>query len=114
MSSQPRPAKSPWLKSQLLAGEDGLRDVVGDFVRGLDGRLAELRRAYDALDWGLLGTLTQRLKGASGSYGYPAMSQICAQMEQAFRVHRADAFAGWIAELERLVSAARDGLGPTA
>jgi len=107
-SAQTPPAAR--LSSQLLAQEPDLREVVEAFVRGLDARLAEFRQAYERLDWPLLTSLAHRLKGAGGSYGYPQISQACAEMEQNFRARQADEFASWIAQLTELSAAARAGL----
>ncbi len=103
------------LVSQLLVTDDSLRDLVQEFVGNLDRRLTELKQAYERLDWGQLTVLAHRLKGASGSYGYPDISQVCATMERNFTAHQADAFGRWIAELGELARAAREGLhGGTA
>ncbi|MBK8913761.1 MAG: Hpt domain-containing protein [Phycisphaerales bacterium] len=98
------------LQSQLLISDGELRDVVEEFVRSLDGRLAELRDAYDRLDFQQLTALAHRLKGAGGSYGYPALSNVAAGMEERFRRFAAEDFDGQLAALERLAEAARNGL----
>ena len=102
------------LISQLLIEDEDLRDIVEEFVGALDSRLTELREAYDKLDWELLRTLAHRLKGAGGSYGYPDISQLCALMEQRFRVQDASKFDEWMAALSVLVTARpQRARGPT-
>lgn len=101
------PAK---LISQLLRDDPGLRDVVADFVRGLDTRLDEMRQAYQRLDWEQLATLAHRLKGAGGSYGYPEISRACAELEMRFRSHETGDFCASLDRLRALVDAARAGL----
>jgi HPt (histidine-containing phosphotransfer) domain-containing protein len=98
------------LVSQLLIDDPELRDVVEEFVHGLPRRLAEMRAAYAQLDWELLRTLAHRLKGAGGSYGYPVLSQLAAEMERGFRSHCAGQFNTWASQLEQLSEAARAGL----
>jgi len=98
------------LISQLLAEDAELRDVVEDFVRVLPDRLAELRRAFEDLDWNQLTTFAHRLKGASGSYGYPEISEVAARMESAFRAQEAGNFGEWSQELDLLIRAAELGL----
>lgn len=110
MSSEPNRPSPSRLISQLLLEDTDLKDIVVEFVAGLDGRLAELRQAFDRLDWEQLVTLAHRLKGAAGSYGYPDISRVCAELERAFREHEASGFTGALAELTRLVDAARAGL----
>ncbi|TWT45620.1 Hpt domain protein [Phycisphaerae bacterium RAS1] len=98
------------LVSQLLAEDADMRDIVEEFVAGLDARVAELRAAYDRLDWDNLAMFAHRLKGAGGSYGYPDIGRIGAALEADFRVRRGDNFGAAIAELDELVRAARAGL----
>jgi HPt (histidine-containing phosphotransfer) domain-containing protein len=98
------------LVSDLLRDDPETRDLVEEFVEGLTGRVAQLRQAYERLDWGTLTTLAHQLKGAGGSYGYSDLSRLCATMEAAFRTHSADQFATWMSQLEQLIAAARAGL----
>ncbi len=98
------------LVSQLLTDDPGLRDIVQEFVEGLVVRLDELRLAHEKLDWESLTTLAHRLKGAAGSYGYPQISKLCAEMEHQFAAHQGDKFTEWIANLGHLTTAARAGL----
>lgn len=102
--------ESAKLISQLLSEDADLRDVVEEFVEGLATRVDELKQAHQTLDWELLTTLTHRLKGAAGSYGYPDISRLCAEMEQRFQDHQADEFMRWIGQLNELAAAARGGL----
>lgn len=98
------------LISQLLIDDADLRDIVEEFVGELDDRLAEIQQSYAALDWGNLETLAHRLKGAGGSYGYPAISNVAAEMETAFRQQTADHYDQWMDQLQYLVTAAKNGL----
>ena len=98
------------LVSQLLSEDEGLRDIVEEFVQVLPTRLDEMKQAFEALDWSQLTTLAHRLKGASGSYGYPDLSAVAAEMESAFRDQKADDFAQWTQELSELIAAAAAGL----
>lgn len=100
----------PKLVSQLLTEDPELRDIVEEFVDGLPTRLDELQQAFDATDWDQLTTLAHRLKGASGSYGYPDLSTLAATMESSFRERQADNFRNWLQQFEELVNAAKAGL----
>ncbi len=111
MSSAPEPSKAARLVSQLLLEDVSLRDIVAEFVADLAVRIQELKEAREKMDWDQLTLLSHRLKGAAGSYGYPDISRLCAQMEQKFRAHELDQFGRWIAELNELAEAARAGLG---
>jgi HPt (histidine-containing phosphotransfer) domain-containing protein len=105
--STPVPDK---LSSQLLADDADLRDVVEEFVNSLDERVREMQSAYEKLDWDLLTMLAHRLKGAGGSYGYPDLSALGAQMEQQFKAHQAAEFEACAQRFSRFVAAAKAGL----
>lgn len=110
MSSVLKSAPPAALVSQLLTEDASLRGIVEEFVAGLAGRVTELRRAHERLDWELLATLAHRLKGAAGSYGYPDISHLCAEMEREFRAHQAAGFQAAIGRLAAFAEAARVGL----
>ena len=101
------------LFSQLLREDPDLRDIVEEFVRGLPGRMEEIREAFDKLDWQQLSMLAHRLKGASGSYGYPDLSTLAAAMERGFKAQQAEELGQWMERFEGLVEAARAGLSET-
>jgi len=98
------------LVSELLCEDPDLHDIVEEFVDGLSDRIVHLKLAFDELDWSQLRTLAHRLKGAGGSYGYPDISQLAAQMEQDFKTHRTGDFDTQIHQLESLTAAAHAGL----
>jgi HPt (histidine-containing phosphotransfer) domain-containing protein len=100
------------LVSALLLSDPDLRDLVEEFVDGLSSRFDELRQASRQQDWDRLTLLAHQLKGAGGSYGYADLSDVALKMEQAFRAHSAEQFAGLMAKLEELTAAARAGLQP--
>ena len=111
ISHQTTSSESPTtLRSQLLADDPELRDIVQEFVSGLETRLAEMRAAYSKLDFDALRTLAHRLKGAGGSYGYPEFSRIAGEMEEQFKQFQATRFEQEIETLTRLVRAAQAGL----
>lgn len=113
MSSEQNTRSPQMLVSQLLLEDADLRDVVEEFVAGLQGRLEELRTAHQQHNFDMLTTLAHRLKGAAGSYGYPEISQLCSEMEQAFRKHTAEHFTDDVQKLNDMVAAARAGLEQT-
>jgi HPt (histidine-containing phosphotransfer) domain-containing protein len=109
--SSAQPVATPdKLVSDLLRDDPEMYDLVEQFVGGLPGRLSELRRAYEQLDWDGLTKLAHQLKGAGGSFGYPDVSGLAATMERHFRAHSVGSFSHWMEQLERLATAARAGL----
>lgn len=101
------------LYSQLLAEDPDLRDIVEEFVEGLEERLREIKQAYESQDWDLLTTLAHRLKGAAGSYGYPDLSGVAANLEAEFRVHRGDQLNHLLTQFSACVEGAKAGLSET-
>lgn len=96
--------------SELLVEDPDMRDLVEDFVGILDQRVDELKQAYEAADWAQLTQLAHQLKGAGGSYGYPNLSSMAADMEQEFRAQTGEQFSDWVRQLEQFVAGARAGL----
>lgn len=102
------------IHSLLIEEDPELRDVVEEFVTGLTQRLAELQAAHEQNDWDMLATLAHRLKGAGGSYGYPDMTKLGAEMETAFRQKQAERFNVFFQQFETLVRGAQAGLADSA
>jgi HPt (histidine-containing phosphotransfer) domain-containing protein len=102
------------LTSDLLRDDPEMHDLVQEFIDGLPGRIADLRQAQGRLDWDVLAKLAHQLKGAGGSYGYPDLSRLGAQMEEHFRAHSIGSFSHWMEQLEHLTGAARAGLQKNA
>jgi HPt (histidine-containing phosphotransfer) domain-containing protein len=98
------------LCSLLLRDNPRLRDIVGQFVLGLPGRIADLRLAAATRDCQQLTILAHRLKGASGSFGFPQICELAADMERSFRNHSLGECAVWLDRLEGLIRAAQAGL----
>lgn len=98
------------LTSLLVAEDPELREVVEEFVGGLSQRVEELRAAYEQQDWNTLVTLAHRLKGAGGSYGYPDISQLGAEMERQFKARQDGNFGEFVNRLAQLCAAAAAGL----
>lgn len=110
MSTSPYSTPPQKLVSQLLTEDADLRDIVEEFVNGLPGRIEDLRKTYENLDWTQLKTLAHQLKGAGGSYGYPDLSQLAAIMERDFVAQRAEDITTRLRQLEELVTAIQAGL----
>lgn len=103
----PVPAK---VYSCLLEDDADLRDLVTEFVAALPARIDELQQALAALDWQQLALLAHRLKGASGSYGYPDVTVTAGLMEEAANAGHAAPCADGIERLRRYAAAAAAGL----
>lgn len=98
------------LVSRLVRDDPEMADIVSDFVSLLPKRIELLRQAWQRQAWDELCTLAHQLKGAGGSYGYPAISALGATMEQGFKAQQTDRIEDWLSELRALAQAARAGL----
>lgn len=98
------------LVSDLLADDPDMFDLVEEFVSGLGERIEVLRSAHESLDWEILTKTAHQLKGAGGSYGYPSVSMLSAEMEASFRSHSSGQFEQWMTTMQQLIAAARAGL----
>ncbi len=68
-----------------LAGDPMLGQLVDLFVAEMPSRTAKLIDRLEACDWEGLRQAAHQLKGAAGSYGFPAISPAAAQLEDAVR-----------------------------
>ncbi len=67
----------------LYADDRDLTEVIAEFVAGLPGQIDAIRHARNHGDWPLARRLAHQLKGAGGSYGYPAVTDAALRLEQA-------------------------------
>ncbi|MBL8879757.1 MAG: Hpt domain-containing protein [Phycisphaerales bacterium] len=98
------------LVSVLLQEDASFYELVQEFVDSLPARVQELNAACERRDLTTLRTLAHRLKGAGGSFGYPQISALAAQMETAYKADQTDQTTKWLEELNTLAEAAKNGL----
>jgi HPt (histidine-containing phosphotransfer) domain-containing protein len=68
-----------------LAGDPTLGPLVDLFVAEMPSQIARLIDRLEGCDWEGLRQAAHQLKGAAGSYGFPAISPAAAQLEDAIR-----------------------------
>lgn len=116
---------TPPPRQGLLSGEDAdmltplLADLFADFARALPGQLEELAALLavargapgDAAARGRLMALAHQLRGSAGTYGFEAVGDVCAQLEEVLNAFgdRPHAPELWVA-LTELVAQARGAL----
>jgi HPt (histidine-containing phosphotransfer) domain-containing protein len=98
------------IESDMLAEDPDLRDVVEEFVHSLPDRAQQFRQALGVGDLERIRTLGHQLKGAGGSYGYPALSLVGATLESASRTGAADELTAAMVRFEKLITAIQAGL----
>lgn len=87
----------------MVRADPKLTDLIPGF---LQNRRQEVRSMLDALDRGDFETverLGHGMKGAGGSWGFEAITDIGAALEQAARSADTDASRKWVGELSRYV-----------
>jgi HPt (histidine-containing phosphotransfer) domain-containing protein len=68
-----------------LAQDSGLAEIIELFVAELPSRVDAMRQASRTGDLATVGRLAHQLKGAGGSHGFPHLSTIAREVEQAAR-----------------------------
>jgi signal transduction histidine kinase/CheY-like chemotaxis protein len=69
--------------STLREDDPDLQEIVRQFVRDLPDRSSAILRASQTADTETVKRLAHQLKGAGGSYGFPAITEAAAAVEQA-------------------------------
>ena len=82
MASPSDSASLSKIASKLVAEDNSFSDLVCEFLDGLPARLGNMQRAAANADFDSLHTLAHQLKGSGAGYGYPALSEHAARMEQ--------------------------------
>jgi len=90
-----------------FAGDADMRELIELFVGELPQRLADMTRSFDTGDWLELRRFAHQLKGASGSYGFGALTPAAAQLEQACKEPVSSAIRAALDELIDLCSRIR-------
>lgn len=66
----------------LLADDEGFRELIELYVAEMPGRIERLKNCLDAANWGELQRVAHQIKGAGGSYGFPAISSAGGAVER--------------------------------
>jgi signal transduction histidine kinase/CheY-like chemotaxis protein/HPt (histidine-containing phosphotransfer) domain-containing protein len=90
-----------------LGGDDDMRDIVEQFVRGLANRASAIVHATEQSDLEALGRQAHQLKGAAGAYGFQTITEAAAALEEAIREGDALEVRGRVEALVALCARAR-------
>lgn len=88
-----------------MGDDPGMRELVEEFVDGLQGRIRSLEVAVATDDVEGLVRLAHQLKGASGGYGFDEISETAAKLEQSAK--QAESVMDAAREVEALISVCR-------
>ncbi len=91
------------------AEDPDLADILDTFVSGLPQQVSAMRSALANLDTERLRGLAHQLKGAGGSYGYPALTEMARTLEVAAQDADVEAANVALAELAKACAAAAKG-----
>lgn len=89
-----------------FATDPEMKELVEFFVQEMPGRIASLRKAFDAAAVTDLARLAHQLKGASGGYGFPTIGAKAGSIEHALKSNSApppQALAAIKADLDDLI-----------
>jgi len=71
------------LYSELLASNNpAFHRLVDKFIASIPGYLNEIERAMQKVDKTELNNIFHKIKGVSGNYGYPQLSEECKKAER--------------------------------
>jgi len=79
--------------------DEELAELVAQFIASLPDSLEELGRALDADDWDQVKAVVHRLKGLGGGFGFPKITDQCADVEVHIRGGDRAAAAAQLGEL---------------
>lgn len=77
--------------------------LVERFLMGLPGYAREIEAGLEHGDWEAVASLSHQLKGLGGSFGYPEISELAAQLQQQLRDGQRDPAATTAGELLGLI-----------
>jgi HPt (histidine-containing phosphotransfer) domain-containing protein len=97
-------SEQDWL--QRLEQDPQMQALKRQFGRQLPELLAELQQHFQARDWPALRFAAHSLKGSAGSMGYPEVTRLAGEVEQAVSEQPAE-LAGLLAELEQYIKHAQ-------
>jgi HPt (histidine-containing phosphotransfer) domain-containing protein len=93
-----------------LASDPDYAELVEMFVGEMSQRVERLQNQFAERNWRELTTTAHQLKGAAGSYGFPAITPAAARLEQAVRSGQMeDDIEQCLAELVTLCRSVRAG-----
>ena len=92
------------LPSELVQEDESFADLVEEFLQGMPDRISQIQSALHEHSFEVLRKCAHQLKGSGGGYGYPALTELAAQLEQDAVAEQIDACTAQVAELEDLVS----------
>lgn len=83
----PTPAPSAPIYSNLPMEDEDFREIVEEFITRLHTRIDQLKQLRKAQDWHQIKLTAHWLKGAGGSVGFPILTTLSRELEEAMEAH---------------------------
>ena len=90
--------------------EEGLDELLDEYLIDTPSQLAQLREAVEAGDINAIASVAHTLKGSSGNLGINAVYLLCQELEQEAKAGELCDGAGNVAAIEAAFSQAKDDL----
>ncbi|MFQ5489274.1 MAG: Hpt domain-containing protein [Phycisphaerae bacterium] len=81
MPDKPDPPRDP-ISSDLVRQDADYADIVEQFLQEMPQRMQDIESAISGENYENLQRLAHQLKGSGGGYGYPALTEKAAKLEQ--------------------------------
>lgn len=78
------------ITSELLKEEPDLISLIDRFISRLPGMQEAIIKAFNDKDWETFAGLIHQMKGVGGNYGYPMLTTLCAEIEEAVKEENFD------------------------
>ena len=92
------------IPSELVRSDPGFADLVEEFLKAMPERVSELEATLADRDFDALRRAAHELKGSGGGYGYPAVTESAARLEQQAIAAQLEACQQGFEELKNLLS----------
>ena len=92
-----------FITSSLLAEEPDLIDLIDKFIVRVPVMRDDINHAFTANDNDELARIIHQLKGVGGGYGYPKLTELCANMEEKIESQDGEGVAILINDLNSMV-----------
>lgn len=93
---------APKISSELVREDEAFTEIVAEFLEGLNTRLKTMQDAIGSGDFDALRVAAHQLKGSGGGYGYPALTEHAARLEQSAIENAIETCKKTVAELDAL------------
>jgi CheY-like chemotaxis protein len=90
------------LTSDLLAEDPDLIDLIDKFMRRLPEMQSAINQSYNDKNWEVFSGLIHQMKGVGGGYGYPMLTDLCANLEVQLKNQSMDNVAKLMNEFNEL------------